>query len=995
MRIEQYFLMTDYSLWEVILNGDSSIPTRVIEGVVQPIAPTTAEQRLARKNELKARGTLLMALPDKHQLKFNIHKDAKTLMEAIEKRFGGNKETKKKLISQLEILGESISQEDINLKFLKSLPTEWRTYTLIWRNKTDFEEQSLDDLFNNLKIYEAEVKSSSSASTSIQNIAFVSSQNTDITNETVSAVVSVSAASAKILVSALPNVDTLNRYLSRNGYHAVPPPYTRTFMPPKPDLVFHDSPNVNETVHTTFNVELSLTKPNKESSHRQSAPIIKDWVSDLEDDSKAELLQNAPSFIHPIEQGNPQHALKDKGIIDSGCSRHMIGNMSYLSDIEEINGRYVSFGRNTKGGKITRKGKIMTGKLDFDDVYFVKELKFNLFSVSQMCDKKDSVLFIDTECIVLSLEFKLPDENQVLLRVPRENNISDNRTELKNNDLNKFCGMKDIKREFSVPRTPQQNVITEKKNRTLIEAARTMLADSLLSIPFWAETVNTAGTSVPPVGKISTNSTNTFSVAGPSNTTVSPTLIKSSYVDTSQYPDDPNIPELEDITYSDDEEDVGAEADFTNLETTIIVTTQTRSMTRVAKDQGRLSQINNDDFHTCMFACFLSQEEPKRVYQALKDPSWIKAMQEELLQFKMQKVWVLVDLTNGKRAIVARIEAIRLFLAYASFMGFMVCQMDVKSAFLYGIIKEEVYVCQPPGFKDPDIPDKVYKVVKALYGLHQAPRAWKKVIITEATTRETLRLDDVESIDCLPNKEIFTELSRMSLVRNVDSSTKFYMYPRFLQLMIRAQVELPSTSQVRPTSPPSLIAKLSSPPQQQQPPSQSTYDADTLMDLLHTLLETCTTLTKKVEALEQDKVAQALKIIKLKQKVNKLERKNKLKVSGLRRLRKIETTQRVESSRDTIMDDVSKQGEIIANIDADEDVTLNDVVAVAKEVEAENTTKIEENTNVQGRQAESQAKIYQIDLEYADKVLSMQDDELEPVKLKEVVEVVTTTKLMT
>nr|GFB97220.1 ribonuclease H-like domain-containing protein [Tanacetum cinerariifolium] len=95
MRIEQYFLMTDYSLWEVILNGDSLVPTRIVEGVVQPVAPTIAEQKLARKNELKARGTLLMALPDKHQLKFNSHKDAKTLMDAIEKHFGGNTETKK------------------------------------------------------------------------------------------------------------------------------------------------------------------------------------------------------------------------------------------------------------------------------------------------------------------------------------------------------------------------------------------------------------------------------------------------------------------------------------------------------------------------------------------------------------------------------------------------------------------------------------------------------------------------------------------------------------------------------------------------------------------------------------------------------------------------------------------------------------------------------------------------------------------------------------
>nr|GFA07358.1 hypothetical protein [Tanacetum cinerariifolium] len=233
------FLMTDYSLWEVISNGDSPTLTRVIDGVVQAIAPTTTEQRLAKKNELKARGTLLMALPDKHQLKFNIHKDAKSLIEAIEKRFCGNKETKKvkktllkwqhenfsgtssksldqmhdrlqKLISQLKILGESLSQEDINLKFLRSLPSEWRTHTLIWRNKADLEDQSLDDLFNNLNIYEAEVKSSSSTSHTTQHIAFVSSNNTDSTNESVSVVPNVYAASTKAPVSTLPNVDNLS-----------------------------------------------------------------------------------------------------------------------------------------------------------------------------------------------------------------------------------------------------------------------------------------------------------------------------------------------------------------------------------------------------------------------------------------------------------------------------------------------------------------------------------------------------------------------------------------------------------------------------------------------------------------------------------------------------------------------------------------------------------------------------------------------------------------
>nr|GFB09904.1 ribonuclease H-like domain-containing protein [Tanacetum cinerariifolium] len=121
--------------------------------------------------------------------------------------------------------------------------------------------------------------------------------------------------------------------------------------------------------------------------------------------------------------GNPQQALKDKGVVDSGCSRHMTRNISFLLEFKEIDEGYVAFGVNPKGGNIFGKGKIKTGKLDFDDVYFVKELKFNLFSVSQICDKKNSVLFTDTECVVLSSDYKLPDENYVLLRVPRENNM--------------------------------------------------------------------------------------------------------------------------------------------------------------------------------------------------------------------------------------------------------------------------------------------------------------------------------------------------------------------------------------------------------------------------------------------------------------------------------------------------------------------------------------------------------------------------------------------
>ncbi|GJZ03430.1 hypothetical protein Tco_0536705 [Tanacetum coccineum] len=121
--------------------------------------------------------------------------------------------------------------------------------------------------------------------------------------------------------------------------------------------------------------------------------------------------------------GNPQYTLQDQGIFNSGCSRHMTGNKSFLIDYQEVDGGFVAFAGSPKGGKITRKGKIRTGKLDFEDVYFVKELKFNLFSVLQICDKKNSVLFTKTKCLVLSLNFQLLDESQVLLKVPRQNNM--------------------------------------------------------------------------------------------------------------------------------------------------------------------------------------------------------------------------------------------------------------------------------------------------------------------------------------------------------------------------------------------------------------------------------------------------------------------------------------------------------------------------------------------------------------------------------------------
>nr|GEU79242.1 reverse transcriptase domain-containing protein [Tanacetum cinerariifolium] len=1210
-RIEQYFLMTDYSLWEAILNGDFTVPTRIVEGVVQPVAPTTAEQKLARKNELKARGALLMALPDKHQLKFNSHKDVKTLMETIEKRFGLDQihDRLQKLVSQLEIHRVSLSQEDVNLKFLRSLPSDLKTHTLIWRKKADLEDKSLDDFttdsviavvnvsdvgskmlasplpnvdsLSNAVIYSFFASQSTSPQLDNENLkqidvddleeidlrwqmamltmqarrflqktgknlgangtasmgfdmskvecynchrkghfarecrspkdprrsgttepqkrsvpvetstsnalvsqcdgiesddwsyqakevpanfalmAFSSSSSSD--NET-----GLESVEARLLVykknesvfkknikmlnievqlrdTALATLrqklettekerDDLNlnlenwppsnlydRFVPSVGYHVVPPPYTRTFMPPKPDLVFHTPPS-DKTEHLAFNVQTQAPKdvpsfarssePVKSPRHPgQSLQATIPAVATVPVSSKTlyrgtsrnkkacfvcksvdhlikecdfhirklaqrtyasrdthkqyASLNHSKSYTHMVpavtlpqpksvlntdaRPGNLQQALRAKGVIDSRCSRHMTRNMSYLSDFEELNGGYVAFGGNPKGGKITGKCKIKTGKLDFDDVYFVKELKFNLFSVSQMCDKKNSVLFTDTECLILSPDFKLPAESQVLLKIPRENNMYN--VNLKNiipsrdltclfakatldesnlwyrrlghvnfktinklvkgnlvrglpikvfeNDNSYVACKKDKQHRASCKSKPAEAVntayyvqnrvlVTKPHNKTPYELLHGRLPsvgfmrpfgcpvtilnslDHIGTGPAWLFDIDSlsgtmnyhpvsaknqsntsagfqdtekAGEEVAQTyvlflvwsagftnphnkdkdalvdgkehdienkdkGKshvesvtryrdldtefkeCTNNSSNKVNVASSTVLTVG-----QNYTNNSNTVSAADMPNLEDLTYSDGEDVVGAEADINNLESVIPVspipttrihkyhpisqiigdlssTTQTRSMARAVKDQGRLSQMFDKDFHICMFACFLLQEEPKKVHQALKDPSWIEAMQEELLQFKMQKAWILVDLPYGKRDIgtkwvyrnkkdergivirnkarlvaqghtqeegidneevfapVARIEAIRLFLAYVSFKGFLVYQMDVKSAFLYGTIKEEVYVCQPPGFEDPDHPDKVYKVVKALYGLHQAPTAWYETLAT-------------------------------------------------------------------------------------------------------------------------------------------------------------------------------------------------------------------------------------------------------------------------
>ncbi|GJX63248.1 ribonuclease H-like domain-containing protein [Tanacetum coccineum] len=213
MRMEQYLQCIDYTLWEIIENGNAPIVTKTVDGKETVIPPTSVEEKAQRRAELKARSTLLMALPNEHQLKFNSYKDAKTLMQAIKNRFGVIEQTYErlqKLISQLEMHGEVIPQEDINQKFLRSLSQEWTMHTIVWRNKPEIETLSLDDLFNNLKAYESEVKGTSSSTTNSYNIAFLSSSSTNSATGAVNTAQGVNTASTQCAADSSTTIENLS-----------------------------------------------------------------------------------------------------------------------------------------------------------------------------------------------------------------------------------------------------------------------------------------------------------------------------------------------------------------------------------------------------------------------------------------------------------------------------------------------------------------------------------------------------------------------------------------------------------------------------------------------------------------------------------------------------------------------------------------------------------------------------------------------------------------
>nr|GEY25106.1 hypothetical protein [Tanacetum cinerariifolium] len=637
------------------------------------------------------------------------------------------------------------------------------------------------------------------------------------------------------------------------GYHAVPPPYTGNYMPPRADLSFVGLDNsvfkskVSETITSMPKIETNASKTSKDSLEkpktvRSSASLIEDWESDSEDENvfkpkevkkivkpslkkiefvnvrnttvenenkaeKASNLNNKVSVNDAMQsshkattsvsaamrvktaaskpnvndvlpttysyfkthspvrrlfnqksaaktnnfnekfntaKGNPQYALQDQEIFNSRCSRHMTGNKSRLTYYQEIDGGFVAFGENAKGG------------------------------IENQMDHKVKTI----RC--------------------------DNRTEFKNRIMNEFCEMKGIRRVFSVTRTPRQNGVAKRKNKTLVEAARTMLADFKLPTTFWAEAVQRAKKMRLLMmlkrkvlkfqerrmkKRVQSNEFESmFGQEKDANGNMMFTLVsaaESTYVNlggsihvntitlpNADLPTDHLMPNLEDtanlqdtgiFSGAYDDEVEGAEADFNNLELTTV-----KVYTLVDLPKGK---------HTI---------GTKWVYRNKKDERRIVVRDKARLvaQGYTQEEGIDYDEVFTP---VARIEAIRLFLAYVSFMGFIVYQMDVKSVFLYGTIKEEVYVCQPSGFEDLHFPNKVYKVEKALYGLHQAPRALKTAITPIETNKVLLKDEEAEDVDVHLYRSMIRSLmyltaSRPDIMFSVCACARFQVMPKVSHL---------------------------------------------------------------------------------------------------------------------------------------------------------------------------------------------------------------------
>ncbi|GJS22122.1 putative ribonuclease H-like domain-containing protein [Tanacetum coccineum] len=613
MKMEHYLAHTDYPIWEVIQRGNGPVSVSTdTNGLIKVLPPKTAKEILARERERKARTTLLMALPEDHLAKFHKMTYAKEMWEAIKSRFGGNDESKKmqKYILKQQFEGFSVSNsEGLHKGFdrFQSLMSQLEIHGEASQLKMQIRNSLGLYLLSGLKVFESDVKGSTASSSSTQNVAFVlenTSSTNDVRNFARECRSKGNQDSRMRDAWNTRNKDKENGRRSGSDIEA----YTQALKKVEAQLVAHqqsqlwyeekisqtsdrDKAGLGQETHESM-LELVVNEPKVVSQSKvwYDTPIIEEYESDSEDEHTVPtnaarkvntvkpIVNNArPKTVNTTEVnavsvvgGKRETAVntsaglstksftETKGIIDSGCSRHMTGNKAYLTEYQDFNGGPVAF-RGSKG-YITGKGTVdesnklhrRLGHVNFKNLNklvkgnLVRGLPSKIFQNDHTCvacqkgkqhkasckakvvssiSQPLQLLHMDlfgptsirsinhkTYCLVITDDFsrfswvfflRTKDETSGIFKDfirQIENQLNqkvktircDNGIEFKNRDIIEFCGSKWIKREYSNAKTPQQNGVAERKNRTLIEAARTMLADSFLPNTFWAEAVSTA-----------------------------------------------------------------------------------------------------------------------------------------------------------------------------------------------------------------------------------------------------------------------------------------------------------------------------------------------------------------------------------------------------------------------------------------------------------------------------------------------------------------------
>ncbi|GJR60825.1 ribonuclease H-like domain-containing protein [Tanacetum coccineum] len=522
----------------------------MVESVIKVMPITTTEEKGKRRLEVKARSTLRMCIPNEHQLKFNSIKDAKLLLEAIEKRFGGNEATKKtqinilnqqyenftapssemldqtfdrlqKLVSQLELLGEKLSQEDVNQKLLRSLSPKWNTHA-----KADLDTMNMDDLYNNLKVYEPEVKGISSSSSSTQNMAFVSSSNnnTSNSNEAVNAAHGVTTASTQVNTAHSTNIDNLSDAVICSFF---------TSQPNSPQLAHEDLQQIHpddiEEMDLRWQMAMLIMRARRflKNTRRKLTVNGNETIAPKNQDNKKESSRRSVpvetstsialvscdglggyDWSDQAEEG-PNYALmdyssssSDSGVSnDSNCSKSCMEtvkllksqNDQLLRDLEKSSLMVLDEFVNEP---VVENSKAMSSE---EEPKIIKKNDDTLIIVEWVSDdEEENVSQPKTKKKTVRPKFTIKD----VIDSGCSRHMIGNMSYLTNYEEidggfaafegNPKGGKITRKCTIKTARTPQQNGVAERRNRTLIEAVRTMLADSKLPTTFWAEAVNTA-----------------------------------------------------------------------------------------------------------------------------------------------------------------------------------------------------------------------------------------------------------------------------------------------------------------------------------------------------------------------------------------------------------------------------------------------------------------------------------------------------------------------